>query len=65
MSHHLKRHKWVDGMLQSFAYSFETFEEAKAFADNTDASEAHNVKVYDERGQLVHEVAPQVVDTYA
>ena len=65
MAHHIKRHIWMDGMLRSFAYSLETFEEAKVFADNTDPSEAHNVKVYDERGQLVYEVAPQVVDTYA
>jgi hypothetical protein len=65
MSHHLKRHKWVNGELQSFAYSFETFEEAKAFADNTNSSEAHTVKVYDERGQLVHEISPQVINTYA
>ena len=51
----VKRHKWIDGILQSYNHIFESFSEAKSFAETSDAD---TVKVYDEHGQLVHETKP-------
>jgi len=63
MSHHMvKRHKWVNGILESYSHFFGSFEEAKNFANISDADTA---KVYDENGQLLHEVQPNTQNTYA
>ena len=54
--HHVKLHKMVNGMLQSFAHSFQSAEEAKEFIANT--PDVHSAQVYD-NGNLVHAVEPQ------
>ena len=62
MPHMVKRHKWINGMLESYNHFFNSLEEAKAFANGADADTA---KVYDENGQLLHEVQPSTQNTYA
>ena len=56
MSHHVKLHKLINGMLQTFAHSFESIEEAKEFLANT--PDVHSAQVYD-NGNLVHTQDPQ------
>jgi hypothetical protein len=58
----VKRHKWINGILESYNHMFGSFEEAKNFANNSDADTA---KVYDQNGQLMHEVQPNTQNTYA
>ena len=68
MSHHKVRlHRWENGILKAFNHFFEKFEDAKTFADSSDA---HGVKIYDQNNEVVHSVtnapeqgAPQ--STYA
>ena len=62
MGHMVKRHKWVNGILESYNHFFGSFEEAKSFAENSDADTA---KVYNDHGELLHEVQPVAQDTYA
>ena len=62
MTHMVKGHKWVNGILESYNHIFGSFEEARNFANNADADTA---KVYDQNGQLLHEVQPNTQDTYA
>ena len=53
MSHHMvKKHKWVNGILESSAHFFNSFSEAKVFVD---AEDADTLKIFDANGQLVHE----------
>ena len=54
--HHVKIHRLIDGVLQSFAHSFDSIEEAKEFIDNT--PDVHSAQVYD-NGNLVHAQDPQ------
>ena len=54
--HHVKLHRLINGMLQSFAHSFDSIEEAKEFIDNT--PDVHSAQVYD-NGNLVHAQDPQ------
>jgi len=54
MSRHMvKRHKWVNGILESFNHVFDSFEDANVFASS---AEGDTIKIYDENGQLVQEV---------
>ena len=53
---------WVGGVLSTVDKFFESFEEAIAHANN---SEAHTVKIYDDSGELQHIFTPTVADTYA
>ena len=54
--HHVKLHRLINGVLQSFAHSFDSIEEAKEFIDNT--PDVHSAQVYD-NGNLVHAQDPQ------
>lgn len=51
----VKRHKWTNGILESFNHIFESLEEAQAFAASADAD---TIKIFDENGQLVQESTP-------
>jgi hypothetical protein len=62
MGHHVRSHHWINGYLSTIEHFFETLEEAIAHADE---SEAHTIKVYDHRGQLMHIVTPEATETYA
>ena len=54
--HHVKLHRLINGVLQSFAHSFDSIEEAKEFIVNT--PDVHSAQVYD-NGNLVHAQDPQ------
>jgi hypothetical protein len=62
MSHKVRTHKWVNGILQFTDQIFEKLEEAMGFAKSVDA---HSVKVYDQDDRVVHEVAQGQTNTYA
>lgn len=66
MAHHMvKRHKWNNGMLESFTHLFDSWEDAKAFVDTIDPVDADTMKIYDANGQLLHEATPNTASTYA
>jgi len=65
--HKVRLHQWQNGVLIAFNHFFESFEEAKVFADSADAS---GVKIYNQNNEVVHAVVneptpPVVQPTYA
>jgi hypothetical protein len=66
MSHHVRAHHWVNGVLSTVEHYFESLEEAM---DHVRSSEAHSIKVYDDNGELVHSaissIVPEQISTYA
>jgi hypothetical protein len=61
--HRVRTHHWYDGILKYVDAEFETIEQALEFAKG---SEATNVKVYGETGEIVHEIhTPFPTNTYA
>jgi len=62
MSHHVKRHKWINGTLTTYSTIFESFLEAVNFAQS---AEGDTIKIYNENGECVHEVATKPTNTYA
>jgi hypothetical protein len=60
--HHVKRHRWINGTLNTYTTSFKTFEEAQAFAQK---AQGDSIKIYNEDGECVHEVATTSQNTYA
>ena len=50
MSFKVKTHTWIDGILKFVEHEFELLEEALGFGKNCDA---HQVKVYDEYGEVI------------
>ena len=70
--HHVKTHSWVNGMLKTVDQYFGSLEEAIAAATSQLAfhlgnSDGHQVKVYNDRGELVHNLSslPAPTNTYA
>jgi hypothetical protein len=64
MTHKVRKHYWANGILQFVDQLFEKQDDAIAEANS--ATDAHNVKVYDDQDQVVHEVANGVIiTTYA
>jgi viroplasmin and RNaseH domain-containing protein len=61
--HKVKSHKWENGQLATKWDFFNSFEEAKAFAESQ--TDAQSVKVYTDTNELVHSVDPAVTNTYA
>lgn len=61
-NHKVRTHKWYNGILQFRDSIFGTKEEAVEYAKTADA---HTAKVYDENDQIVHEIIPSPMDTYA
>lgn len=61
----VKRHKWTNGVLETFNHHFSSFIEAHSFANSLNSEDTDVAKIYDENGQLVHETKPSTVDTYA
>lgn len=51
----VKRHKWTNGILESFNHIFESIEDARNFASS---AEGDTIKIYDENGNLVQESTP-------
>jgi hypothetical protein len=49
--HRARTHKWVDGILSISEQIFDTFDQAVMWAYSFGA---HNIKVYDEEGQVLH-----------
>jgi len=61
--HHVKSQRWKNGKLHTSVYAFESFEEAKGFAESL---AGNAVKIYTEEGELVHTVSDSVqTDSYA
>jgi hypothetical protein len=60
--HKVKRHHWENGVLQTTEHYFETLEEAIGFASSTTGD---SIKVYDDQDQLIQQVTPQAINTYA
>jgi hypothetical protein len=62
--HIVKGHRWENGMMFKFEQMFNTFEDAKSYAETVDA---HTVKVYsDVTGELVYHVSVEdKKETYA
>lgn len=60
--HHVRSHRWINGVLSTVEHFFETLEEA---IEHASKSEAHTIKVYDNQGQLMHIVTPEATETYA
>lgn len=48
--HKVRTHDWVNGLLQTLDYLFETMEEAREFSKDVNASA---VKIFDHTGELV------------
>lgn len=65
MSHKVRSHKWINGILSFRDHLFESLEEALVFAGDQD--DAHSVKVYDHQDQVVRELtnSPTDTNTYA
>lgn len=59
--HHVKKHHWYNGVLNTVEHFFDTIEEATAYANT---SNAQVTKVYNTDGELVHTTSP-VTATYA
>jgi hypothetical protein len=64
--HHVKQHKWINGILNIVSHTFESLEDAMAFVDQKHQQHNHSygkqhqsmfkqhMKVYDDAGQIVH-----------
>lgn len=63
--HMLKKHKWVNGMLQTVDEVYESLEEAMAAALTVSIADADTLKIYNENGELVHQSSVSSTDTYA
>jgi hypothetical protein len=63
MSHKVRKHSWINGILHFTDHLFEELEEALGFAK--EQTDAHSVKVYDHQDQVTHELTPQNTSTYA
>ena len=62
MAHHARHHHWVNGVLSTVEHFFDTIEEALEHAKK---SEAHTIKVYDDKGELVHSSIGSIEQPYA
>jgi len=62
MPHHVKRHRWINGTLNTYTTVFESLSEALVFAKK---AQGDNIKVYNDDGECVHEVATTPTNTYA
>jgi hypothetical protein len=69
--HTVKIHNWVSGLLYSTESFFNSIEDAMSFAvaqttNHANNSDAHNIKIYNENGEIVHHVSSQTAaSTYA
>jgi hypothetical protein len=60
--HHVKRHRWINGTLNTYVREFETLALAKLFAEN---AEGNSIRIYNDDGECVHEVVVSPQETYA
>jgi len=56
--HKVRTHTWVQGLLQTLDYHFDTIEEALAYSSSM---KAHSVKIFDDNGELIHSRSLDVV----
>jgi hypothetical protein len=62
MSFRIKTHTWIEGILKFVEHEFEVLEEALLFGTSC---EAHQVKVYDEYGEVIYSRTIEILGTYA
>jgi len=62
MSHRVRTHHWINGVLDTKDTMFDDFVSAFSFARRAGA---HHIKIYDETDTLVHDSKPEVTDSYA
>ena len=60
MSHKVRTHKWKNGILETFEHSFSSLAEAYNFLDTDEGRTSHGIKVYNESGELIHALNPEV-----
>ena len=63
MKHKVKSHRWHAGRLRVSEMSFNTLEEAHAYAKTCFGAES--VKIYTEEGELVDSLVAVIANTYA
>jgi hypothetical protein len=66
MSLKVKIHTWIEGELKVIWHLFEEIGEALGFVSKV--TDAHSVKIYDDKQQLIHSVKagqPDSTNTYA
>ena len=66
MSHTVKIHRWVNGMLKIATSTHNTLEEAIEHAKHMTRGTSHNAKVYGENAELMHTISEDLTqNTYA
>jgi hypothetical protein len=60
MSHKVKTHKWSGGHLTTKEFEFNSVDECMAFLDTPEAMFSHGIKVYNDAGELIHALNPEV-----
>jgi len=66
MSHTVKIHRWINGMLKIATTTHATLEEAIEHAKHMTRGTGHNAKIYGENAELLHSVSSEAVtSTYA
>jgi hypothetical protein len=65
MSHTVKIHRWINGMLKIATTTHETLEQAIEHARHMTRGTGHTAKVYGEDGEISHTISEIVTDTYA
>jgi hypothetical protein len=61
--HKVKSQHWRNGVLHTDWDFFDDFESAKLHAENIDGVES--IKIYSEDDELLHNVTPKIISTYA
>jgi|FreactcultuFSWF8_1027224.scaffolds.fasta_scaffold04177_2 hypothetical protein len=60
MSHKVKTHNWKNGVLEIIEREFASMNEAVGFLDTDEGKYAHGIKIYNDAGELVHAINPEV-----
>ena len=60
MSHKVKTHNWKNGVLEILEHEFVSIEEAMGFLDTDEGRYAHGIKIYNDAGELLHAINPDV-----
>jgi len=68
-AHKVKKHKWINGVLETTEHVFDSLEAALQFCNKkSNQDNVHVMKVYTPEGELAHEVSPNnsvPANTYA
>ena len=60
MSHKVKTHNWKNGVLEIIEREFASMNEAVGFLATDEGKYAHGIKIYNDAGELVHAINPEV-----